>query len=183
MRRLRRYAGRSSVPGWDVLCKASVDTMPATSSLLAARVSRQMLIRIIPFWVLCVIVGSFLPGPTKVAIGTTTPVRLEAAHEVQGIAHRSIHFAVFGVTAILFLLVARNGGQEILAVFFALGLGTVLEVLQHLSFGSVLEWWDIRDDAIGVLAAFVLVRGFGLAEMIVAREPKPLMVRADVSHQ
>jgi hypothetical protein len=136
--------------------------------------------RIIPFWVLCVTVGSLLPGRAKVAIGTTTPMRLEATHEVGGIAHQAIHFAVFGATAILFLLVSRSAWHDFIAVLSALGLGAALEMVQHILFGSVLEWWDIRDDGFGVVVAFVLLHGLRLAKTSVIHSPEPLMASATI---
>jgi hypothetical protein len=95
-------------------------------------------------WTFCLIVGSLAPNSLKDAIGTHSH-------------HRPYHFIVFGATAVLFLLISQTRRQEWIAVGGALGIGVVMETLQCLSDGYF-EWWDLRDDALGILVAFVLFR-------------------------
>lgn len=95
-------------------------------------------------WTLCLIVGSLLPDHVKEAIGTHSH-------------HRPYHFIAFGATALLFLLVSTSRRQEWISLSGALALGLTLETLQCLLDGYF-EWWDLRDDALGILLAFALFR-------------------------
>ena len=90
------------------------------------------------------IIGSLAPNSVKDAIGTHSH-------------HRPYHVIVFGATAILFLLISQTRRQEWIAVAGALGIGVAVEILQCLSDGYF-EWWDLRDDALGILVAFFLFR-------------------------
>jgi len=96
-------------------------------------------------WVLCLIIGSLSPNSVKDRIGTHS-------------YHRLYHLVAFGATALLFLLISNNRRQEWASVWGVFALGVILETLQHRIFGSVLEWWDMRDDAFGILIAFALFR-------------------------
>jgi hypothetical protein len=87
-------------------------------------------------------------------IGSLQPARPGPVHAM----HREIHFLAFGGAAFLLLLVTRNRREEIGVVAGACLLGLSLEYLQHLFYGNVMEWWDVRDDTIAVLAALVLYR-------------------------
>jgi hypothetical protein len=138
--------------------------------MLALAIRRRVLLRLVPIWVLCVVVGSLLPGRTKLAIGTTTLDRMRTRTETSGPIHRSVHLGVFGATALLFLLVAPDRRREAVAALAALALGALIEVTQHLLFGSVMEWWDVRDDSVGVLVAFALMHGTRFREVLV-RQP------------
>src|SRR5271165_5270069 len=95
-------------------------------------------------WTLCLIVGSLSPDYVKETIGTHS-------------FHRPYHFIAFGATALLFLLISSTRRQEWIALGGAFGLGLTMETLQYLSDGYF-EWWDLRDDALGILVAFVLFR-------------------------
>lgn len=98
-------------------------------------------------WTLCLIIGSLSPDYVKEGIGTHS-------------YHRPYHFFAFGATALLYLLISNTRRQEWMAVSTALGLGLTLETLQCLSDGYF-EWWDLRDDALGILIAFALFRMAG----------------------
>ena len=91
-------------------------------------------------WVLLLIAGSLQPG------------RPGPVHTF----HRLIHFVAFGGAMLLFLLLARNRRQEILAVAGLCLLGLSIEYAQHRIYGNVMEWWDVRDDTLAVLGALVL---------------------------
>jgi len=95
-------------------------------------------------WTLCLIVGSLSPDYVKETIGTHS-------------FHRPYHFIAFGATALLFLLTSSTRRQEWIALGGAFGLGLTMETLQCLSDGYF-EWWDLRDDALGILLAFALFR-------------------------
>lgn len=105
----------------------------------------QRMFRVIAVpWTLCLIVGSLLPDHVKDSIGTHSH-------------HRPYHLIAFGATALLFLLISNTRRQEWIAVSGAFALGLSLETLQCLSDGYF-EWWDLRDDALGILLAFALFR-------------------------
>jgi hypothetical protein len=95
-------------------------------------------------WTLCLIVGSLLPDHIKEVIGTHSH-------------HRPYHFIAFGATALLFLLISSTRRQDWIALGGAFALGVTLETLQFLLDGYF-EWWDLRDDALGILLAFALFR-------------------------
>jgi len=83
--------------------------------------------------------------------------------------HRPIHYAAFAGAALLLLSLSGTRRREILgaaAVFF---LGFSLEFLQHLIYGNCLEWRDIADDGLAVLAAVALYRLAGARK----RTPHP----------
>lgn len=72
------------------------------------------------------------------------------------IAHRELHFLAFAITA---LLIPRKPLQSLtLTVAF----GVTLEFLQHLIYHNPMEWWDVRDDAIGATAAIILLWGISV---------------------
>lgn len=74
-------------------------------------------------------------------------------------AHRIEHVIAFGLLGLLVLPLSRNRAEEWGVVLILLGLGAALELGQHTFFRNVpFEWWDARDDAIGVLVAWLLVR-------------------------
>jgi uncharacterized membrane protein YgdD (TMEM256/DUF423 family) len=123
----------------------------------------------VPIWVFCVVVGSLLPGRIKVAIGITAVDQIQARSETVGAIHRSVHFGVFGATAVLFLLVAPDRRREPVAAAAAFALGALIEVAQYLLFGGVMEWWDVRDDGLGVLVASTLVHATRFREVLVRK--------------
>lgn len=83
---------------------------------------------------------------------------MRAQYEVGGVAHRIWHFGVFGSTALLLLVQANDLRGRMFAALGAFGLGLSLESLQCQIFGNAFEWWDVRDDAIGVLGAILVYR-------------------------
>lgn len=74
------------------------------------------------------------------------------------IGHRIEHVAAFGVLAFLLLTVAVNRVQEWITVLALVCFAAALELGQHHLFRVPLEWFDIRDDVIGVLFAWLVVR-------------------------
>jgi hypothetical protein len=73
--------------------------------------------------------------------------------------HREIHWLAFAGATFLLLLLSRNRRQEIRSAIGAFLLGLSLECLQHFIYRNPMEWWDVRDDSIGTLAAFALYAG------------------------
>lgn len=122
--------------------------------------------RIAPFWVVCLIAGSLLPGEAKIVIGSS---RLSEQHLQRASVqtgewkHRAFHIAGFGTTALLFLIIARTGTGELLSMAGVLGLGVAIEYAQVLIFANRLETEDIRDDAYGVAVVYAVWLAMGAA--------------------
>lgn len=72
--------------------------------------------------------------------------------------HREIHWAAFAGAAILLFALSRTRRQEILRALTVFLLGVSLEVVQYLINRNHLEWRDIGDDGLAILAAFALYR-------------------------
>jgi hypothetical protein len=70
--------------------------------------------------------------------------------------HREIHWIGFAVGALLLFAISATRRREIQGVISMLLLGFLLEFGQHLVYRNSLEWWDVRDDAVAILAAFGL---------------------------
>jgi hypothetical protein len=95
--------------------------------------NRPKIIRLIAqAWLLLMIVGSLQPARPGPVVAT----------------HRGIHFLAFGGAAFLLMLLSRNLRQEIRVVVGVCLLGLSLEYLQHLIYHNLMEWWDVRDDAL-----------------------------------
>ncbi len=118
---------------------------------------RKVAKSVVPFWVLAVLIGSFLPGHSKQLLGTEP----NGGHYHVALQHRLSHFVVFGSTALLFLLTAERQRDEAWLAAAAFFLGCFIELLQFAKgLTSVLEWWDVRDDFFSVAAVYLL---FGVA--------------------
>ena len=102
-------------------------------------------------WILTLIAGSLMPGQAKVTLGLvgTRPPNLE---------HRVAHFVGFGIAELLLLFLATNRRQQSHRVIGMVSLGLCLELTQHFVLsGRYFEWWDVRDDAIGIFAALLVI--------------------------
>ncbi len=76
-------------------------------------------------------------------------------------AHRIEHAAAFGLLGLLVLPLCRNRIQEWAAAVGIVSLAAAMELAQHLVFPrTVFEWWDVRDDAIGLVFAWLIVRSW-----------------------
>jgi hypothetical protein len=58
--------------------------------------------------------------------------------------------------AFLLCALSRNRRQEVRGALAVFLLGLSLEYLQHLIYHNAMEWWDVRDDALAILAAFTI---------------------------
>jgi hypothetical protein len=106
-----------------------------------------------PFWMAAVVIGSFLPGSSKAYLGTK-PNPVQHPAEMQ---HRLAHMLVFGITALLLLLTTSTRKAEIRAAAAAFLLGLSIEIGQVIfGLSMAFEWWDVRDDFIGVLLVLLL---------------------------
>jgi hypothetical protein len=57
-------------------------------------------------------------------------------------------------------LLAAGWREELEAAGEVLAIGCIVELAQYFVYShrQVFEWWDVRDDAIGIAAAFLLVQ-------------------------
>jgi hypothetical protein len=114
-------------------------------------VKRSHLLLITEAWLLLLVVGSLQPARPG-------PVHL---------FHRELHWVAFAGAALLLFVLSRSRRQAIWSTIAVCALGFSLEILQHLIYRNSLEWWDVRDDSLAVLAAFV---GY---QFILAPKPAP----------
>jgi uncharacterized membrane protein YccC len=65
----------------------------------------------------------------------------------------------FGSSWFLVSLLTRNDREALEAVGQIMAVGFLVELAQCVlySHGRVFEWWDIRDDAVGIAVAFLAV--------------------------
>jgi hypothetical protein len=77
-----------------------------------------------------------------------------------GYRHRLIHVLTFGSAGFLVSLLAWNRREEFQAAGEVLAIGCLVELAQDIlySHGKLFEWWDVRDDAIGIALAFVTIQ-------------------------
>jgi hypothetical protein len=102
-------------------------------------------------WIIALTAGSLMPGQAKVSLGLigSRPPNLE---------HRIVHCVGFGIAGLLLLFSATNRRQEAYCVIGVVSLGLGLELAQHFVLrGRYFEWWDLRDDAIGIFTALLVV--------------------------
>jgi hypothetical protein len=129
-------------------------------------IPRAFLVRIAPYWVACLIVGSFLPGPSKDALGTTNPPAVVAQGRATA-EHRLAHFIAFGSTALILVLIAKTPMQIVAALSIAV-LGLMVEFGQYELLNLPhMEWWDVRGDTLAALGSLLLAQWRGLREVLV----------------
>ncbi|MGA2716214.1 MAG: VanZ family protein [Bryobacteraceae bacterium] len=68
------------------------------------------------------------------------------------------HVVAFGILGVMLLSLCRNSGQKWVVTLALLCLACGLELRQHQLFRQPFEWWDVRDDGIGLLLALLLLR-------------------------
>ena len=113
-----------------------------TSQTARQRLKRAIIRRFAQVWLVLLIAGSLQPGRPGPVVAM----------------HRGIHFLGFGGATFLLLLLSANLLGEIRAFLAMFLLGLSLEYLQHIMYHNVMEWWDVRDDAFAILAAWALYR-------------------------
>jgi hypothetical protein len=79
------------------------------------------------------------------------------------LAHRIEHVGAFGALALLLLPLARNGRETWLIAVAILCVACGMELQQYYVFHFVryrqpIEWWDIRDDTVGLLLILLAVQ-------------------------
>jgi hypothetical protein len=104
------------------------------------RTGATLLRRITQAWFLAVILGSLQPRRPGSIAGL----------------HREIHWVAFAGAAFFLLLSTRSRLQAIHRALGTLLLGLALEYVQHLIYHKAMEWLDVGDDALAILAALAL---------------------------
>jgi hypothetical protein len=129
-------------------------------------IPRGFLIRIAPWWLALLIIGSLLPGPEKdVIVGSTPPAAIAQRHPAP--VHRVVHYLSFGSTALILMLISETAAQQFAVACSVALLGLTLEWLQFSVFSLMfLEWWDVRDDALACFVVLVLIQWPGLRDRL-----------------
>ena len=140
------------------------------STLFRSSESKPILIfgRVIPvrqatwiarFWIAAVIAGSLMPSPGKEKLGLR-PVKTAHAQRHIASRHRLAHMFAFGSSWFLVSLLAFNNREALEAAGEILAVGFLVELTQFVvySHGHMFEWWDIRDDAIGIAVTLLAVQ-------------------------
>jgi len=118
--------------------------------------NRSLLMRIALLWTAAIVIGSFLPIGVKEAIGTETRSSLPAVQHRAAVRHRAGHLVAFGIAALLFATASTKNSHRLCYFLLMAALGSTIEYSQHVIFGSVFEWWDIRDDTLAAVVGSLL---------------------------
>jgi hypothetical protein len=144
----------------DAPCNAVEEVRAPLFEWRGYAVSRELLIRIAPWWLAVLIVGSLLPGPEKnYFITPTSPLMVAQAHPA--LWHRLFHYLTFGSTAAMLMLIGETLLLQVAAAFGVGILGLALEWAQFRIYQlPQMEWWDARDDAFACIAVYLLMRWY-----------------------
>jgi hypothetical protein len=130
-------------------------------------IPRGWLIQIAPWWVLCLVVGSFLPGSTKTALGISNPLSAIVEGRVAA-NHRFVHFVAFGSSALILTLIPETRAFRLVAALGVVTLGLAIEYGQYQFFDLIrMEWGDVRDDCLAVIVSLALAQWRGFRQTIV----------------
>jgi hypothetical protein len=77
--------------------------------------------------------------------------------------HRAGHVSAFGILSLLLLPLGRGQTQKWVIAAAILSFALILELVQYQVFHfhrvhQPFEWWDIRDDSVGLLLALLALR-------------------------
>jgi uncharacterized membrane protein len=90
--------------------------------------------------------------------------------ESQSIVHQVLHVVLFGAAALMLAALSRTGKQASTAALAIFALAVAIETSQHLLYKDPFEWWDVRDDTIGVAFAWMLIRWTGIKSLLLRAE-------------
>jgi len=79
------------------------------------------------------------------------PRGLKPATHTTGTLHHTVHFLAFGGVALGAVSWARSSAGRVIVTSTVIGLGALLELLQHYFYGSAYEWKDLRSDSYGAI--------------------------------
>ena len=142
--------------------------------------SRPFLMRLAILWTVAIVVGSFLPIQIKEFVGTETRSSVPAERHRAAVKHQVGHLIAFCMASLLFAAASVRKTHRFYYFLFIAALGSTIEYLQHAIFGSVFEWWDVRDDTLASAVGCVL--GVLLAAYVLLNQGDT-NVRAPVFHE
>jgi hypothetical protein len=123
-------------PGEDLPVESQGESTPRTAR------SRVTLRAAAWVWIGLLVLGSLQPSRPSTVKGF----------------HREIHWVAFAGAALLLFALSKTRRQEILRACTVFLLGVSLEIAQRLIYHNHLEWQDIADDGLAIVAAFLLYR-------------------------
>lgn len=94
------------------------------------------------------------------------PYRPRGEHD--SFAHRIAHVLAFGGAALLLFPLGKGGKQEWMTALGIVTLAVSIETAQSLIYPGVFEWWDVRDDLIGLLLAALIMRRTRVRRLLLA---------------
>lgn len=98
-----------------------------------------------------------MPGSAKVALRGSESKHTHSRNSVS-LKHRLIHFVAFGSSFLVLSLLATGRREELEAAGEVMAIGCIVELAQYFISPRRFEWWDVRDDAIGIAVAFLLLQ-------------------------
>lgn len=133
-------------------------------AIFGHNIPKKAALWLVRLWIAIVIVGSLMPGQYKEKIGAS-PAQRTRAHSTTVPKHRIIHVLAFGSSCFFLGLLASNRRAQYRSAVEILLLAALIELAQDLIYahGKMFEWWDLRDDAIGILLAVLVLRLIGAA--------------------
>ncbi len=88
------------------------------------------------------------------------------AGESQSIVHQVWHVVSFGAAGLMLFALSRNAKQVSTAALGIFCLAVAIETSQHLLYKNPFEWWDVREDTIGIAFAWMLIRWTGVKSLL-----------------
>jgi hypothetical protein len=112
-------------------------------------------------WISAVIVGSLVPSSVRVYLNANQGRHAHAhSRNTVSMRHRFIHLFAFGSSFFLLSLLATSRREEVEAAGEVMAVGCLVELTQYFlyPYRHVFEWWDVRDDAIGIAVTFLFIQ-------------------------
>lgn len=127
--------------------------------IFGRRVPEEVALWLVRLWIAIVIIGSLMPGQYKQKIGAS-PAQQTRTHSTPVSKHGLIHVLAFGSSCFFLGLLASNRRAQYRSAGEILLVAALVELAQDLMYahGKTFEWWDLRDDAIGILLAVLVLR-------------------------
>jgi hypothetical protein len=88
--------------------------------------------------------------------------------ESQSNLHQLSHLVSFGTAGLMLFALSRNIKQVWTAALGIICLVLAIETSQRLLYRNPFEWWDVRDDTIGVAFAWMLTRWTGIKSLLLS---------------
>ena len=140
-------------------------------SALGIVLQRRIALWIARVWISAVIVGSLLPGSAKIGLHASEDRRAMHTHARTAVAirHRLVHLFAFGSSFLVLSALATRKREQLEAAAEILAIGCIVELTQYFVYSHrlVFEWWDVRDDAIGIALAFLLVQTMNRKKLLI----------------